>query len=486
MRGIRSQSWRRYLFCALLSFLVASTSCDYAGLDGLISMLRLKTADESELSSAMQNDSESTSRKLLDQTATKQKPQIYIYEPPRDKWEHFTNFTEFGDVSDSYYGLDQLLPQLLRASPHYTKDPNAADFFFVEGWWAYGPRHIKDGLKIIREMYPYWDKKGGADHIFVVSGDQARCEFYSSTEEIQKSIVIHHYGRLVRESKPWVVCDVSSMWGDGCDEEMMLAEAAIARKPIEVSRKCHLPLQDIIVPPTCYEPAPDKVGTHHFKTPYLNPELRGINRSIILSYSGKINLNPNEPPWRDAGYSFGARQTVYKMFKNTTGFSLLDHHTHETYWRRKSASIFCLAASGWGWGGRMKNAVTRGCIPLIIQDGILVEWEESLPLKEYALRVPLWMVHKTPDILNTFIDTGRVAKMQKALDCTWKLHWWRRMAGRPGSEQGRAFEILMCTLKRRMILGVGQQMIPLDVNECTIECGDGKKIRLNDDGVNGV
>lgn len=158
----------------------------------------------------------------------------------------------------------------------------------------------------------------------------------------------------------------------------------------------------------------------------------------------------------------------------------------------------------------MKNAVTRGescsqpsspemchnvpliplcvigCIPLIIQDGILVEWEESLPLKEYALRVPMWMVHKTPDILNAFIDTGRVAKMQKALDCTWKLHWWRRMAGRPGSEQGRAFEVLMCTLKRRMLLGQGQQMIPLDVNECTLDCGDGKKIRLNDDNINGV
>lgn len=32
----------------------------------------------------------------------------------------------------------------------------------------------------------------------------------------------------------------------------------------------------------------------------------------------------------------------------------------------------------------------RGCIPLIVQDGIVVEWEEQLPLKEYALRLPLW------------------------------------------------------------------------------------------------
>lgn len=34
-----------------------------------------------------------------------------------------------------------------------------------------------------------------------------------------------------------------------------------------------------------------------------------------------------------------------------------------------SKSIFCLAAAGWGWGGRMKVAVTRGCIPVIVQVG---------------------------------------------------------------------------------------------------------------------
>ena len=28
------------------------------------------------------------------------------------------------------------------------------------------------------------------------------------------------------------------------------------------------------------------------------------------------------------------------------------------------------------------------------KDGILVEFEEQLPLKDYAIRVPMWMVHK--------------------------------------------------------------------------------------------
>lgn len=33
-------------------------------------------------------------------------------------------------------------------------------------------------------------------------------------------------------------------------------------------------------------------------------------------------------------------------------------------------SIFCLAPSGWGWGGRMKAAVLHGCIPVVIQPDI--------------------------------------------------------------------------------------------------------------------
>lgn len=202
--------------------------------------------------------------------------------------------------------------------------------------------------------------------------------------------------------------------------------------------------------------------------------------------SGKIDIKPDEPIWNDAGYSFGARQTVYRMFKNVSGFAILDHHTRDSYWVRVSSSIFwqvlvaiceyilaqlvllstylqyphdflikmmippiftcrlciSLAAAGWGWGGRMKVSVTRGCIPVIVQDGILVEFEEQLPMKEYAIRVPMWMVHKMPDILNTFISSGRVTQMQKTLECAWRLHWWRRAAGRPGIEQGRAFEVV--------------------------------------------
>lgn len=105
-----------------------------------------------------------------------------------------------------------------------------------------------------------------------------------------------------------------------------------------------------------------------------------------------------------------------------------------------------------------------------------VEWEEQLPLKEYALRIPLWMAHKTDLILQQQIKSGRAAKMQRALNCTWRLHWWRR-------PEGRAFELTMCELKRRVL---GKPRIQLDVEKCAIECGDGKWVPLNTTAFNNV
>ena len=58
-------------------------------------------------------------------------------------------------------------------------------------------------------------------------------------------------------------------------------------------------------------------------------------------------------------------------------------------------------------------------------------------MHRYAVRVPLWMVHKLPQILDAFVNTGRVAKMQRALECAWRLHWWVG-GGRPATGSNAA------------------------------------------------
>lgn len=56
----------------------------------------------------------------------------------------------------------------------------------------------------------------------------------------------------------------------------------------------------------------------------------------------------------------------------------------------------------------------------------MVEWEEQLPLKDYALRLPLWSAHKLPDILETYVKVGRAERVH--IFCThegcmaWRVH----------------------------------------------------------------
>ena len=95
---------------------------------------------------------------------------------------------------------------------------------------------------------------------------------------------------------------------------------------------------------------------------------------ILLNHLPAADIHSDDPqakesPWSDAAYSLGARQTVYRMFGEgrAEGFVIHTSHTHGSYWHELSTSVFCLAAAGWAWGGRMKAAVTRGCIPVIIQ-----------------------------------------------------------------------------------------------------------------------
>lgn len=78
------------------------------------------------------------------------------------------------------------------------------------------------------------------------------------------------------------------------------------------------------------------------------------------------------------------------------------------------------------------------------------------------------MTPRTYEILKYFKDQGKVEAMQKALECAWRLHWWRR-------PHGRAFEVVMCELKRRL-LGAGK--MKFNTTTCEMECGDGKWINV--------
>ena len=66
-------------------------------------------------------------------------------------------------------------------------------------------------------------------------------------------------------------------------------------------------------------------------------------------------------------------------------------------------SHFCLAPSGDGWGTRLKLAIRLGCIPLVIQDGVVLPFEEVLPYQDFAIRLPQHMTYRLPQILDSLL-----------------------------------------------------------------------------------
>jgi hypothetical protein len=91
----------------------------------------------------------------------------------------------------------------------------------------------------------------------------------------------------------------------------------------------------------------------------------------VLAQRQRAAVTLPRPACLQSGYSFGARQTVARLFSDTPGYVITAQHI-SNYQEQLASSKFCLAPAGWGWGGRMKVALLHGCVPVIVQVGLIV------------------------------------------------------------------------------------------------------------------
>lgn len=65
-------------------------------------------------------------------------------------------------------------------------------------------------------------------------------------------------------------------------------------------------------------------------------------------------------------------QTMTNLYKDHPEIDMTGGRARgQDTFEHMSQAIFCLHAGGWGWSSRMKMAITRGCIPVIVQVGVL-------------------------------------------------------------------------------------------------------------------
>ena len=102
---------------------------------------------------------------------------------------------------------------------------------------------------------------------------------------------------------------------------------------------------------------------------------------------------------RERHYSFGIRQQAHRLFRGreAEGILVSDQHSRH-YMQELRNATFCAVFPGNGWG-HLEAPIIMGCIPVVVQDEILVPWENVLDFGSFGLRIPRAQLPRLPQIL---------------------------------------------------------------------------------------
>lgn len=83
-----------------------------------------------------------------------------------------------------------------------------------------------------------------------------------------------------------------------------------------------------------------------------------------------------------------------------------------------ASSTFCGVLPGWGWSGRMEDAVLHGCIPVVLQDGVHIPYQTSLPSDTFSIRLTRQQMPQIVEILRA-VPSETIGRMQATLREVW-------------------------------------------------------------------
>ncbi|KAL1523164.1 hypothetical protein AB1Y20_018119 [Prymnesium parvum] len=372
------------------------------------------------------------------------RPSIFVYELPTqfNNWlletrmhpndcayrRYHTDRGSNQTLWDDYaFGMEMAVHELLLASPHRTLNPETADFFFVpiyggcyisrffrptaihnlffripDDWQACRPltpapvrgnEHYRAALRWIQEEYPFWRRKNGADHIFAFPHDEGACV---APIEMQNAIFLTSWGRLESPPKNATTVMAEHSWYVPEKVQNMYA-----------SRTCYDPAKDILMPVFT------KVDILRH-VPFLHPKSQP-ERKILFSWRGQhLPQFPN--------YSMGIRHQVVELWGDKAewrrqGVFVSPRHS-SSYFEELKSSTFCGVFPGNGWG-HLELPIMLGCIPVVVQDEILVPFENVLNFSLFAIRLRRKDLPRLPEILRT-IPSERVKQLQHGLSRVWE------------------------------------------------------------------
>eukprot|EP00891_Asterochloris_glomerata_P004390 jgi/Astpho2/4390/Aster-00009 len=362
------------------------------------------------------------------------RPLIYVYDLPAEYNSRMLQYRiaggscvyrRFDEHNTSHfkvftYAIESGLHEWLLQSRHRTLDPEEADFFYVPAYTScymhpiWGPRvsHAAEMLLEVQQWLqrtlPFWDRKGGRDHLWLLSHDEGAC--WAPTA-IWPSIMLTHWGR-----KDLLHTSNTAYTGDNYTEEHVSTPWRPSgwRRDI-VGHPCYDPGKDLVIP--AFKPP-----AHVASSPLLGGPV--LERTHLLFFRGDVGLH------RLPNYSRGIRQRLYNLsrvhnWQDTYGITIAagEEASLGSYSKWLASSKFCLVAPGDGWSPRAEDAVLHGCIPVVIKDDVDEVFASLLDWSTFSIRIAEANVELVPQTLLN-VTAGQLLELQQNLGLVWHRFLW--------------------------------------------------------------
>ncbi len=96
--------------------------------------------------------------------------------------------------------------------------------------------------------------------------------------------------------------------------------------------------------------------------------------------------------------------------------------------------MFCGVFPGDGFSARLEDSILHGCIPVIVQDGILVAWENVLNFSRLAVRLTEEEIPNLVERLKAISEEERRDKWN-VIQQTWQRWSYHSVVKREGTRQ---------------------------------------------------
>ncbi|CAH9062866.1 unnamed protein product [Cuscuta europaea] len=358
----------------------------------------------------------------------KRRPLIYVYDLPPEynslllegrhfKLECVNRIYDANNATiwtDMLYGAQMALYESILASPHRTLNGEEADFFFVpvldsciitraddaphmsmeknKGLRSSFTLELyKKAYDHITSAYPYWSRSSGKDHIWFFSWDEGACY---APKEIWNSMMLVHWGNTNSKHKHSTTAYLADSWDTISSDR-------------RGNHPCFDPNKDLVLP-AWKRPDGGSLSAKFWARPREE-------RKTLFYFNG--NLGPAYENGRpEATYSMGIRQKVGEEFgssRNKKG-ELGKQYAQDivvtplradNYHEELATSLFCGVMPGDGWSGRMEDSILQGCIPVVIQDGVYLPYENVLNYESFAVRIHEDEIPSMINILRSINET---------------------------------------------------------------------------------